>query len=1470
MKEQEKARKLTVSSSTEYDRRDVYMPEGNGEHLPKHAVSPEGATGEKKEALKVASMNEAMSALIPASPDAATFLIELAKGHRLDKEEEEEHQKAWKNLYEDGNGDTELLSLGMQRRIESLVEPEGTFTEAVEKSLASQSPEELKRRHNDWSACKSIAEKTDFAKEAEASAFIVKLIEDTAEKRHIKLEDVHLGPQKKEEERKITFVKPEKKEHHEKRQSVEDKGRDDLEKKISELKNRLEQVEDDELKTYLEGYVQRLTGLLQGPTEKLEEEYKNLVIKIDFLERHAGDNFAKTERIADESSEFITSLIDELSKRGSNTSKLFQEAKKESQEKAEQFGDTRRARAIGAASGPEEEDPFKEFDPSDFPIGDENDPEPVRKAKDEFHRIVNLAKKSGDDLQALRKLHGDAFHLLKKGESTTQQEEFVRSLSQKIFQLKLSERVTADLQAEQIKRQHELGARDPRSSGELDEPPFKEEDRDLYEGYVHETLEARMSRIFDHPDEYSSDELITYYNELRQKVGVVLRNHEEKRLNLLDWRYDKFKEIKDTDLTATDITAIQDNVQWLQDEEKGRLSRYFKQHEDQHRHGGETIGVPLMETWKEMRPREGYFPLPVSLEDTMGLIRIQYGEQYAPGGEFELIDINGNFHRENFAAWARSRVSYFAEENPASPIDPLNQQIRIRAGYSEIPLFEILYTPQYTLHKPFDIIGDEEKNPESVEGGWGMTREHEKFKRAQAEDLLYEINWFGRGHNERVVYRSNQGDRQKWEETMMQIHGDNYLGRSNNIFRILRRPSRGTGRERGNEFDSFYEHGEQGSLGKSLSDMVLAYSYLPDFTEFHEDKITKEEKPFEENMFYRFMEVDGSTAFLTAVSEGVLNENAKMKDAYGKFIKDRIVAARNEYLARPNIAGDEAKRKKVEQLFESQVEKIGSVEVNFTSSSHIASFHNDVRELVLGENADRIARAERTKEIAIDVKKDLLRNLKEGYFKKIKDVEIDDHDPGDKKTGRDIKLKDAHAGHGKTMGDLFDEFDPAQVMTFDRDLGYAQGNYDPDNPFQNDRQRELFEKNEQLALALVKRVAHTKRKDLNYFNVERSNPITERIIDGAIRKSIAELHGLDEVEGKYAWRWAHNWLWPMGIAASNDTNFIGFDNWTKLIRTEGWRIRQSSKRTYAGNEETFLEIGALSRDWFQLLRVREEGESLPERSLKDIMQGGKGGELTRRLDRKLKSPSEYSINTNAQYNIVKNNLTSANKFLALLISEKDQFHQLIRTDQYGNLVIDHEKAGELVRDWWTSIRYTYGHNDLDFSDKIWADGKETDFLHIIYGEKTRGLLEVIRRQNLEGSSQKDIKESYEEIYKDPAAAAFATIIGADIAVHHRFITSYNRWTIQNIQEIEAFFGELLHETKKVEVKDRFGNPTGEYKIEKGKRLFSYTTFGAMLRAYDMSRGKMERTELAKASLEGAGTGFAQAFAEFMRAIVPQE
>jgi len=383
------------------------------------------------------------------------------------------------------------------------------------------------------------------------------------------------------------------------------------------------------------------------------------------------------------------------------------------------------------------------------------------------------------------------------------------------------------------------------------------------------------------------------------------------------------------------------------------------------------------------------------------------------------------------------------------------------------------------------------------------------------------------------------------------------------------------------------------------------------------------------------------------------------------------------------------------------------------------------------------------------------------------------------------------------------------------------------------------------------------KKDLNIFNTVTKPERITTLVRNAITATSGRLEGLTGDDINYAGTWAftmRNWT---GIAAKNDTTAIGFDAWSKLINFQEYRVRQASGREGGGNLETLWGIRSLGLTFLDgLIVTTESGE---RKSLAKVIQ--ESVQNTRDIE-------AFTAPGNGQRQFAGNHVGRGYQLMEFILDKVEmKMDQFITIDRFGNVVFDHVKAQELMGGPYKYMRYAFDQLNFPMEDTIrgwyikYETNPKTGKLEKTYKYGDREMKHYFFSDDVlkMGMYNDDYYESRRR-EGNVARNVFAYLLANELKVHRRWGSTYPRWNIETIEEIEHFFAQFSQEPG--------------IKIENGKTVpiisrsfFTKHEWDLILKAFNSPYWKMYTEEWLIQSSLGFGGAFLKAFVELLKQVI---
>jgi hypothetical protein len=401
----------------------------------------------------------------------------------------------------------------------------------------------------------------------------------------------------------------------------------------------------------------------------------------------------------------------------------------------------------------------------------------------------------------------------------------------------------------------------------------------------------------------------------------------------------------------------------------------------------------------------------------------------------------------------------------------------------------------------------------------------------------------------------------------------------------------------------------------------------------------------------------------------------------------------------------------------------------------------------------------------------------------------------------------------------------------------------------------IFKRNERLAFSLLTNVANVSRREFNVFSSLNYSTTAEDILRPSFRKCMQAIYGLDSEEAKRVD--FNSWYITKVLMQSAWNNTSGVpdrDQGSWLVRTAEMRDNQYRLAGTSGGSDVW-ELKAVSLPTrLEMIRVHGPGGEASRRSssLLDVFEGAEPGEYSDRIrhrwERNLDKHGTYKINTEElRWNFL-NNILNGIKLVDLVTNQQHLhlFEKVFLTEN-GVMKVDHAEVRKALGNWWNSARLTFNDNGIDYEKLIGVDGREMHAIEHMLGEKTLGILEVLRynyeknAEKFEGKNKEKHKkaaETYkwlaENIEKNPALAVLMNLVAAEIAEHMDINGPYDNWTLLQVSKI--FF--VLNEFLRQEMTPRREGGHGKGHEKYGVELIPFGVFDEILQEHGDSTTDM--------------------------------
>jgi hypothetical protein len=571
------------------------------------------------------------------------------------------------------------------------------------------------------------------------------------------------------------------------------------------------------------------------------------------------------------------------------------------------------------------------------------------------------------------------------------------------------------------------------------------------------------------------------------------------------------------------------------------------------------------------------------------------------------------------------------------------------------------------------------------------------------------------------------------------------------------------------------------------------------------------------------MKRSGSNNHLTAAEKEAFKDTEKDQGAVGKSVHKQILAFYHlaELAVDPN-PDDEKSKGKYEKAFPKGDNKFREImgkegmDVFFQSiASQIISsgvgFEDEMKSTI-AEIQSRIKKGDLDKKL--DTEQDTTRQIL------------------NMKEGRDVLW--------------------GKIETRAKNFGFTKEDFD------------LFEGNgingaEALAKKLMKNIYKMDYGQLNIFADKKEEIRNIQLVSSAVNEAASAPFKLNKNDREYAGNWGFSFAYWTGIGARNDTSAQGFDAWSKLMNFQDYRMRGARERGGAGNTHNMAGIKRLSFTMWDGLHVRmgpeaevknkDEREGFNTRLI-DALEGGL--EENKKLE-------TFDFKGGAGAEFAEIHVKNALKLFQFLMDEQEmKLGDFVKTDQYGNIVFDHAKAQSLMGGPAKYIRYAF-----DQPGYLWGSNMR-DYVTEEKRNKDGTLNRQIKFQDMNLRQYmfgEEINHLQGELYKRPkhakkkddevARSVFGYLVAKEIKAHRTGNGNYPQWSIQTIQQIEAFFRQWSADVTKVPGKGANGIEE-DYIVN--EPYFDEKEWGSLLKLINSSYTQMYNKQLGLDLLAGTTKG----------------
>jgi len=369
--------------------------------------------------------------------------------------------------------------------------------------------------------------------------------------------------------------------------------------------------------------------------------------------------------------------------------------------------------------------------------------------------------------------------------------------------------------------------------------------------------------------------------------------------------------------------------------------------------------------------------------------------------------------------------------------------------------------------------------------------------------------------------------------------------------------------------------------------------------------------------------------------------------------------------------------------------------------------------------------------------------------------------------------------------------------------------------------------------------------------------------------------GLDYDEAKYAEIFAFSMTRWSGVAAKNDTGYVGFDSWTKVLELDRYRQRQaeSNRAGIVGNIFTFGGLKRLGVDFF--VGVKDTNG----KSILEIIQGGEGLDIN--LQRNIDLDKQLTFGNLAMSYFGRDHVGRTFQMLQDVVENHEWgIDKIAAIDQWGRSVYDIKAKIEFQDNLLKRFRYAYSTwSGTDYSNKIRTRDKNGDWYTADVSEHLWGkqiIYDFVNGKDRDGKVRRHRVDTVEEIVEDNKVIGEKKVgkhiqsdgevieeqkrefwrrpmmyaIAAEIKAHREYGSGYTRYKLAQIEKIYEFLKNFSGEVEADE---------GDLSNTKvGKKFFSDEDINWIRIASDTTKGWLYFSEATSQGVVGFVEGIGEA------------
>ena len=932
--------------------------------------------------------------------------------------------------------------------------------------------------------------------------------------------------------------------------------------------------------------------------------------------------------------------------------------------------------------------------------------------------------------------------------------------------------------------------------------------------------------------------------DLQKWIGVILKNSKQNDGELIidQETYDKFEKLKNLEVQS----FWGEPGKFLQDLKNLRFLEYFPEdsllHEDDEK---DSAGQPI------------------TLKGVTECIVDTDGNDFKTGSKYELIDRHGDFNLGNFITWMRMRIIKESEISPMGAIRVL-EGIFIKAGWSRISLYEILFNPDRTKHKEFEISGE----LGNLTAGWSKLKEHPGMTEEIRKEKLMTIVWKFEDDQKRWAELNTpeaKGSLEGVHKTLDNgLNDNNMVARWNGLRIVFDEPAS----------DEADKDKHQGRVGKAHIKALEFFRNLTTITG------KSREGDINENAAYRSLGHDGAAYFLRSIAESSLNsENAlgmQIKQRYKEFIHNIMNKLGEKARKEADPQHHDAINNLVNRARENLARmKLNDLSVSFEKNESLIKLWQDLKgntgkKLVSQKDIDKYGYRPEDGFVTLEELEGemqvLMRKRLGGFLKSVLGLNVPAGGGrlGDKEVyvadGRIVNKKEKVKGSEivtiqQVAEDFIDNYeqdmedletirkyeaylkikrqkealpvyvadpaaDPAAVTPPDYDATVNEAAYYA----AIERHEDRLKSHERLAFAMLNVVAGLDIAELNIFNTPTPKYEARGILEKALKETIRIKFNLNDIEANYAY----------------------LHTWYKLLESGHWGFLNDSGRPSKVNQLTVL-----SRSWMHNMTDKSLGTMNYPAAFNALIPPTYYDACPVLIRGKTISLSEFLHGVSEGYFDIKEGSISPNwestwteiirraieieKFVEAKQLPID--HHFMMTDSLGRVVVDLEKLEKVFGGGFDNCIWAFDKGGYNYDSIIDVDGRKMTLREHMLAPKTIESIKVMKRHWEEKANSIFVSEKNRKIYakyaseieQKPGAAVFISILADTLKKRTESNSLYEMIDPEGTHHIEW-------------IVKRFLRPPGDINspnIEKTPPLVDGSLFGELLEVWGLSKEKEE-------------------------------